>query len=437
VGAYEALRKNYLWFILGSVAVLLVAIQVLSVVTEPRREVALQKLDQVIGPLIRDEPVTLEETGTDADGITQASEQRRAQAKVLAQTALSVNQGDSWGILEPLLSCTKCIDELSEEELDELAKFVSVNKPVFEHKKDFSMEEMRTAILDSDLQAEDQWKRISDLRFFRYCYLISEMVLDIRRDNGDDVPKKVVASESVKIAFSSSAPCLAADLLSTAWGIGLSLDDENALLTQLAVNRSRNGLVRDYGLATLGAASLIKKTGAGQFSEQLDFKSNIGMALYGSLAKPLYNVDSEYFALNAPRVLDAMRVPYLEAKIKIEQLHQELEQHLAASYGLSHVLFVMWSGEDNLLRAKSEATMDLTRLAIVLERHRADQGAYPASLEEVAYRFADGMPIDPFSGEGYLYTATGETYRLASIGPSREDAPEDFGEIVWRGCSSK
>jgi hypothetical protein len=74
--------------------------------------------------------------------------------------------------------------------------------------------------------------------------------------------------------------------------------------------------------------------------------------------------------------------------------------------------------------------MDIMRIGIVLNRYRAEHGAYPESLDAVAERFPKGMPVDPFSGKGYAYSSDGKSCRAWSV---HTPVGPDRGPIEWRG----
>ena len=67
------------------------------------------------------------------------------------------------------------------------------------------------------------------------------------------------------------------------------------------------------------------------------------------------------------------------------------------------------------------ARMRKVQIATALATYRAKNGRYPADLSALIPEFFDAMPIDPFSGKGFIYqlVSEGTNYTLYSIGPDR------------------
>ena len=78
-------------------------------------------------------------------------------------------------------------------------------------------------------------------------------------------------------------------------------------------------------------------------------------------------------------------------------------------------------------------------LGIVIESRRADTGVCPASLTDVEPMLPEGLPLDPFTGNPYVYRLTGDSFLLYSLGRNRRDDggvhDRREGDIVWRGVS--
>ncbi len=66
---------------------------------------------------------------------------------------------------------------------------------------------------------------------------------------------------------------------------------------------------------------------------------------------------------------------------------------------------------------------ELTRLALALALHRADQGAVPAALAALVPAYLPAIPQDPFSGASFVYlpAGNGKGYLLYSVGSNERD----------------
>lgn len=72
--------------------------------------------------------------------------------------------------------------------------------------------------------------------------------------------------------------------------------------------------------------------------------------------------------------------------------------------------------------ARAQATINLARVAVAIERHRLDRGSLPDSLEALAPRYLDPVPPDPVNGQPLRYRR-GEDGRftLYSLGVNGQD----------------
>ena len=76
------------------------------------------------------------------------------------------------------------------------------------------------------------------------------------------------------------------------------------------------------------------------------------------------------------------------------------------------------------------------RVMLAIERFHAATGDYPAQLADLAPRFLDPMPLDPWSGKPYGYIRVdpkqdrlGRSYLVYSVGSDRTD---DGGKSLTR-----
>jgi hypothetical protein len=63
----------------------------------------------------------------------------------------------------------------------------------------------------------------------------------------------------------------------------------------------------------------------------------------------------------------------------------------------------------------------LTELSLALALFKADHGAYPATLAELAPQYLPAVPNDIFSDQPLKYSRTENAYTLYSVGPNITD----------------
>ena len=77
--------------------------------------------------------------------------------------------------------------------------------------------------------------------------------------------------------------------------------------------------------------------------------------------------------------------------------------------------------------------MRLTRIAAALAAHRASAGKYPASLDALSPKPLASLPLDPFSGQPFVYRTMGDGYVLYSL---YENGVDDLGSDVRRSIKN-
>lgn len=82
-------------------------------------------------------------------------------------------------------------------------------------------------------------------------------------------------------------------------------------------------------------------------------------------------------------------------------------------------------------RQLTAAFDQLVEVGSALERHRADTGTYPATLDALVPTYLTEIPNDPYSGEPPRYS-TAPSHRLWSVGPDeKDDGGEEPDDLVY------
>jgi hypothetical protein len=86
-------------------------------------------------------------------------------------------------------------------------------------------------------------------------------------------------------------------------------------------------------------------------------------------------------------------------------------------------------------QARTQAALDLARIAIALERHRLAKGAYPRSLEELKLSYLAAIPVDVCDGQPLRYRLESDgRFALYSVGWNGKD---DGGGVVLKVTDPK
>jgi hypothetical protein len=77
------------------------------------------------------------------------------------------------------------------------------------------------------------------------------------------------------------------------------------------------------------------------------------------------------------------------------------------------------------------------QMGLLLEQYQEENGLYPATLDAITPQLGGSVPVDPFTGESYVYVPSGNSVQLYSVGMNLVD---DGGihhpitaDVVWRG----
>jgi hypothetical protein len=107
-------------------------------------------------------------------------------------------------------------------------------------------------------------------------------------------------------------------------------------------------------------------------------------------------------------------------------------------HGFAEAGFAAFTGM-RMKALRSRVYRDHARIAVALALHRSRHGQYPASLEALSFTEEAHLPLDPFTGSGYLYRPLDEAdYLLYSPGPDGHDDgglirfQHHKGDLGWR-----
>jgi hypothetical protein len=159
------------------------------------------------------------------------------------------------------------------------------------------------------------------------------------------------------------------------------------------------------------------------------------------LGAPLRDMDESTFVEMSGRLRDAARMPYHEAVQQIAAIEREIED-LPPTRRFTQGNLQPGSGWCRM-QGEHEARIDLIQLGLAVEQYHAEHGDYPSSLDAIADAFPEGLPVDPLTGQQYVYLPMESTFRLYSIGTDGVDDGGTMhrrgeqgtiqGDIVWRG----
>jgi hypothetical protein len=236
----------------------------------------------------------------------------------------------------------------------------------------------------------------------------------------------ILVPQLVRIAICLIANSTIQDSLD---GADLSPELTDRLLTHLAEAGRRDAFADSFagemyfGLTVFAAQRAGEPTG---IPKEFDFG-------------PPKEADEQAYVKAMKQLRSAARLPYYKAAPGFGKMQQEIENVPEDVHYTRQIVTPFVSA--CIAQARHEATIDLARIGILLEQYKAKEGSYPLTLDPIAEHFGGTLPIDPFTGRGYIYRPSFDSFLLYSVGENLRDdgGTHDYkrGDIVWRGKNGR
>ncbi|HBF34781.1 TPA: hypothetical protein DDW35_09480 [Candidatus Sumerlaeota bacterium] len=138
---------------------------------------------------------------------------------------------------------------------------------------------------------------------------------------------------------------------------------------------------------------------------------------------------------NMKMIAQAADKPFYERDFEKEIF--EMQQKMKGQHPMSAIALPNFH-ECEVRHLIKTSKMLAAQLQAALELARLEKGRYPEKLGELAPKYFDVLPIDPFSGNGFLYTVTadGKSYSLTSTGPDKTFGPAGVSYDATNGSCS-
>lgn len=162
--------------------------------------------------------------------------------------------------------------------------------------------------------------------------------------------------------------------------------------------------------------------------------------LYASpLAAPLRNSDEAATLEILQQIQAAGALPFYEARPEIDRVDERIDS-LSFLQPISAMMLPAL-GRAMQAQARLEAMLDLAQLGLATEQFRDATGNLPPALGVVQEYLPGALPLDPFTGDPYVYRPTDPGFLLYSVDQNLTDdgGRHDPGDadIVWRGVEEE
>jgi hypothetical protein len=169
-----------------------------------------------------------------------------------------------------------------------------------------------------------------------------------------------------------------------------------------------------------------------------------GFARMGRAVPPGFLKEQEltYLRVMARFIALAWR-PYSAAWDKMAALNDEVAKLPAEKAALTQQLPAA-IGRAALQEARLDAQLGAAELGLACRLHRMQHTTYPVSLRDLSPAYLPALPLDPFTGRGYVYRRAGQGFKVYSLGENLKDdggtratgttGARDWtrGDIVWQ-----
>jgi hypothetical protein len=139
---------------------------------------------------------------------------------------------------------------------------------------------------------------------------------------------------------------------------------------------------------------------------------------YPRITPALFNHDFDRFNRAMDRLLDLAERPYFEVKDDLARFCEDFDvepdiDSLKFTHGNPGWYYVLnLSRHEFEQNARNQASIDVIRFAILLEKHKRESGNYPESLDVFADALGGSLPVNPLMGDAYVYERTEDSFQL-------------------------
>ena len=205
-----------------------------------------------------------------------------------------------------------------------------------------------------------------------------------------------------------------------------------AILERLAACRMQQSFVDEI---MFYSESMTASSGAWAGSEQRLSENPISYRLnraYSHIAAPFYNYDIDRYSQAMRVLVDLARKPYCDIVPALEQFYDDFDVEPSAegvkfTRSTSRWRYVIGLSRIGFIReAHEQASIDIVRIAILLERYQQKTGSYPDSLKAITDLLGGKVPTNPINGTSYIFELVGDSFRLGYQYPEFPELVETY-----------
>ena len=139
------------------------------------------------------------------------------------------------------------------------------------------------------------------------------------------------------------------------------------------------------------------------------------------------------------RLPEIIRLPFYQAKPQLDRINNEIDM-LPITSNFSRRCLSWYITITPEKQAEHEARIGLLQIGLAVEMYHGQYDVYPETLDEIAQILDDEVPLDPYTGEDFVYEPSEDSFTLYSARGSVIEEPHSYtsyadsnGNLVWRG----
>jgi len=144
------------------------------------------------------------------------------------------------------------------------------------------------------------------------------------------------------------------------------------------------------------------------------------------LLRPLANGEALYSLRLWEQVEPAFRLPYYKSE-EIREENKRRSENVPRPYRLIGYLIPNFSATF-VKETDREADLAVARIGLACRIFENRRGRLPENIAELSPDILKEIPVDPFTGESFIYKKSGEGFIVYSLGSNRKD---DGGRGTW------
>ena len=139
------------------------------------------------------------------------------------------------------------------------------------------------------------------------------------------------------------------------------------------------------------------------------------------------------------RLPEIIRLPFYQAKPQLDHINSEIDMlPITSSFSRRGLVWYITITPEK--QAEHEAKIGLLQIGLAVEMYHGQHDVYPQDLDEIAPMLNNEVPLDPYTGEEFVYEPGEDGFTLYSARGSVIDKPHSYtsyadrnGNLVWRG----